>query len=178
MRAYADSKLANILFTRELARRLAGTGVTTNSLHPGVVNTNLVSDYGGLFGWAANTLGPIFLTTPAKGAKTSLHVATAPELEGVSGEYFKSSKQSRPAKAGRDDVAARLLWQVSEELTSTENKIAFARQAYNDAVTVYNTYRETFPPVFFAGMFGHGSNAGLLEFDDAEQIREAPKVAF
>jgi LemA protein len=66
---------------------------------------------------------------------------------------------------------------LQEELTSTENKVAFARQAYNDAATVYNIYRQTFPPVVFAGMFGHGSNATLLEFD-SKVIGEAPKVAF
>src|SRR5690606_26757355 len=68
--------------------------------------------------------------------------------------------------------------QLTEELTSTENKIAFARQAYNDAVTAYNTYRQSFPPVFFANMFGHNEDAELLEFADREQIAEAPKVAF
>jgi LemA protein len=67
--------------------------------------------------------------------------------------------------------------QLSEEITSTENKVAFARQAYNDAVTQYNTYRQTFPPVIFAGVLGHGQDAELLDFDDA-QIAEAPKVSF
>jgi LemA protein len=67
--------------------------------------------------------------------------------------------------------------QLSEEITSTENKVAFARQAYNDAVTQYNTYRQTFPPVIFAGLLGHGQDAELLDFDDA-QIAEAPKVSF
>lgn len=67
--------------------------------------------------------------------------------------------------------------QLSEEITSTENKVAFARQAYNDSVMQYNTYRQTFPPVIFAGMLGHGQDAELLDFDDA-QIAEAPKVAF
>jgi LemA protein len=67
--------------------------------------------------------------------------------------------------------------QLSEEITSTENKVAFARQAYNDAVMEYNTYRQTFPPVIFAGMLGHGQDAELLDFDDA-QIAEAPKVSF
>ncbi|MEM1331502.1 MAG: LemA family protein [Planctomycetota bacterium] len=66
---------------------------------------------------------------------------------------------------------------LSEELTSTENKVAFARQAYNDSVTSYNTYRETFPPVAFAGAMGHPRNAELLEFDSAK-IAEAPSVSF
>ncbi len=67
---------------------------------------------------------------------------------------------------------------VMEELTSTENKVAFSRQAFNDSVTAYNTYRQTFPPVFFANFLGHATDASLLEYDDADQIKEAPKVSF
>ena len=70
------------------------------------------------------------------------------------------------------------MMQLSEELTSTENKVSFARQAYNDQVMAYNTYRQTFPPVVFAGMFGHGTDASLLEFEDSAQIQSAPKVDF
>ena len=70
------------------------------------------------------------------------------------------------------------MMQLSEELTSTENKVAFSRQAFNDAVTAYNTYKQTFPPVLVAGIVGHGQDASLLEFADSEQIQEAPKVAF
>ncbi|WP_221793770.1 LemA family protein [Oceanobacter mangrovi] len=70
------------------------------------------------------------------------------------------------------------MMQLSEELTSTENKVAFARQAFNDAVTTYNSYRQSFPPVFFAGMFGHREDAKLLEFADSAQIQSAPKVSF
>ena len=70
------------------------------------------------------------------------------------------------------------MMQVSEELSSTENKIAFARQAFNDAVTAYNTYRQSFPPVFFAAKFGHPKDASLLEFEDSAQIQAAPKVSF
>jgi len=70
------------------------------------------------------------------------------------------------------------MMQLSEELTSTENKVAFARQAYNDQVMNYNTYRQSFPPVVFAAAFGHGSDAGLLEFADSAEIQAAPKVSF
>ena len=70
------------------------------------------------------------------------------------------------------------MMQLSEELTSTENKVSFSRQAFNDSVTTYNTYKQTFPPVFLAGMFGHGEDASLLEFEDSKKIQEAPKVAF
>lgn len=70
------------------------------------------------------------------------------------------------------------MMQVSEELTSTENKVAFARQSFNDQVMMYNTYKQSFPPVVFAGMFGHAQDASLLQFADSEQIQEAPKVSF
>ena len=68
--------------------------------------------------------------------------------------------------------------QLSEEITTTENRVAFARQAYNDQVTEYNTYRQSFPPVVLAGPFGHGQDATLLEFEDSAAIQEAPKVSF
>lgn len=68
--------------------------------------------------------------------------------------------------------------QLSEELTSTENRVAFARQAYNDAVTAYNTYKQQFPAVIIAGATGHGGDAAFLEFEDRERMRDAPKVSF
>ncbi len=70
------------------------------------------------------------------------------------------------------------MMQLTEELTSTENKVAFARQAFNDQVMEYNTYKQSFPQTIFAGMFGHASDAGLLEFEDSAQIQAAPKVSF
>ena len=70
------------------------------------------------------------------------------------------------------------MMQLTEELTSTENKVAFARQGYNDQVTEYNTYRQSFPPVLFAGFFGHGIDAELLEFADSEAIQAAPSISF
>jgi LemA protein len=70
------------------------------------------------------------------------------------------------------------MMQLSEELTTTENKVAFSRQAYNDQVTEYNSYRQSFPPVVFAGMFGHATDAELLEFADSEAIQAAPSVSF
>ncbi|MCB1698754.1 MAG: LemA family protein [Pseudomonadales bacterium] len=77
-----------------------------------------------------------------------------------------------------DLKASENMQQLSEELTSTENRIAFARQGYNDAVMGYNTYRQSFPPVFFAGRFGHPADAALLEFADSAQIQAAPRVSF
>lgn len=70
------------------------------------------------------------------------------------------------------------MMQLSEELTSTENKVAFARQAFNDQVMAYNTYKQSFPPVLVAGLFGHGADATLLQFEDSAQIQAAPKVSF
>lgn len=77
-----------------------------------------------------------------------------------------------------DLKASQNMMQVSEELTSTENKVAFSRQAFNDAVTAYNTYKQSFPPVVLANMFGHNQDATLLEFADTAAIQAAPKVAF
>jgi LemA protein len=92
-------------------------------------------------------------------------------LGGVLGRLFAVSEAYPDLKANQN------MMQLTEEMTSTENKVAFARQAYNDSVTEYNTYKQTFPPIFFAGLLGHGDNAELLDFDDAK-INEAPKVAF
>lgn len=88
------------------------------------------------------------------------------------------SKLSVVMEAYPDLKASQNMMQVSEELTSTENKVAFARQAFNDAVTAYNTYKQTFPPVFFARNFGHAEDATLLVFEDSPAIQAAPKVQF
>jgi LemA protein len=92
-------------------------------------------------------------------------------LSGALGRLFALSEAYPDLKANHN------MAQLSEEITSTENKVAFARQAYNDSATEYNTYKQTFPPVLFAGILGHGQNAELLDFDHA-QIAEAPKVSF
>src|SRR5688572_13230686 len=92
-------------------------------------------------------------------------------LSGALGRLFAVAEAYPDLKANQN------MAQLSEEITSTENKVAFARQAYNDAVTEYNTYRQTFPPVIFAGILGHTQDAELLDFEDA-QIAEAPKVSF
>ncbi len=77
-----------------------------------------------------------------------------------------------------DLKASQNMIQLSEQLTNTENMVAFARQAYNDSVMTYNTYKQSFPPVAVAGMFGHGADATLLEFEDSDAIQVAPKVSF
>lgn len=92
-------------------------------------------------------------------------------LSGALGRLFALSEAYPDLKANQN------MAQLTEEITSTENKVAFARQAYNDSVMQYNTYRQSFPAVIVAGMVGHGTDAQLLDFDDA-QIAEAPKVSF
>jgi len=87
-------------------------------------------------------------------------------------------KLSVTMEAYPDLKASENMQQLSEELTNTENRVAFARQGYNDAVMAYNTYRQSFPPVAVAGTFGHPADAQLLEFDDSVQIQAAPKVSF
>lgn len=117
MRVYGQSKLANILFTQELARRLDGTGVTANSLHPGTVRTGYGGDGDarGLLAFGIKISSPFFLS-PAKGARTSVYLASDPAVAGVSGEYFVKCKARQPKPWARDPEAARRLWEVSEEL--------------------------------------------------------------
>ncbi len=119
MKAYARSKLANIYFNRELARRLQGTGVTVNALHPGSLATGFGrdGDVKGPFGWLFS-LGRPFLRSSEKGAQTSIYLASAPEVEGVTGNYFADSKETEPTSIARDDEAARRLWEASEALVS------------------------------------------------------------
>jgi Dehydrogenases with different specificities (related to short-chain alcohol dehydrogenases) len=111
-RAYSQSKLANILFTYELARRLAGTGVTVNCLHPGVIGTKLFRNLG-----IINTLAGIFLSSPEKGAETSVYLASSPEVEGVTGKYFDNKRAVPSSSASYNEADAKRLWQISAELT-------------------------------------------------------------
>ncbi len=117
MQAYGQSKLANILFTTELARRLAGTGVTANALHPGTVATGYGrdGDTRGVLAFGLVIIKP-FILSPEKGARTSVYLASSPEVSTVTGGYFVKCKQRRPSKAAQDTAAARRLWDVSEEL--------------------------------------------------------------
>jgi NAD(P)-dependent dehydrogenase (short-subunit alcohol dehydrogenase family) len=119
MRVYGESKLANILFTNELARRLDGQGVTANSVHPGTVRTGYGrdGDTRGLLALGIKIAGPFFMS-PQKGARTSVYLASSPEVAAVSGEYFVKCKERTPRKWARDPDAARRLWDVSEELVT------------------------------------------------------------
>jgi NAD(P)-dependent dehydrogenase (short-subunit alcohol dehydrogenase family) len=121
MRVYGQSKLANILFTNELARRLEGTRVTANSLHPGTVRTGYGADGDarGFLSFGLKVSGPFFLS-PAKGARTSVYLASSPEVDGISGQYFVKCKPRTPRTWARDPDAAQRLWRVSEELVGLE----------------------------------------------------------
>lgn len=114
---YARSKLANILFTRELARRLAGSGVTANAVHPGPVRSGfgMDGDLRGLTGLGNRLIRPLEIT-PEAGAATSIYVASAPELAAVTGGYFARCRPSRVAPWGRSDADAERLWQVTRGL--------------------------------------------------------------
>jgi retinol dehydrogenase 14 len=115
-RAYNQSKLANVLFTYELARRLPATAVTANALHPGVVRTAFGAEDPGVIQRLLVPFLRPFMKTPAQGAATSIHVASAPDLEQVTGRYFANSKPKRSSERSYDEAAAARLWQVSAAL--------------------------------------------------------------
>ncbi|XP_067900644.1 retinol dehydrogenase 13-like isoform X1 [Heterodontus francisci] len=123
--AYCQSKLANILFTKELAKRLHGSGVTVNAVHPGVTNTELGRHTGmHKSNFSSTMLGPFFLflvKTPRLGAESSIYLAVAEELEGISGKYFDVMKQKDPAPQALDDETARRLWEMSAKLVGLKN---------------------------------------------------------
>ena len=111
--AYANSKLANILFTRELAQRLTGTGVTANCLHPGGVGTNLFRGFPKFL----QTVIKLVTISPERGARTSIYLACSPDVEGITGKYFARCRQQESSEASRNKAAARDLWNLSAELT-------------------------------------------------------------
>ncbi len=121
MGVYGQSKLANVLFTYELARRLEGSGVTANCLHPGLVATRFGSGNLGVVGramWLGTRLMRPFALSPAKGARTSIYLSTSQEVEHVSGRYFVNGKATASSPASYDEESARRLWEASEQLTA------------------------------------------------------------
>jgi NAD(P)-dependent dehydrogenase (short-subunit alcohol dehydrogenase family) len=110
---YGKSKLCNILFTRELAKRWAGTGVTANSLHPGFVSTRFGDSSGGMFQRMIQ-VAKLFAITPEKGAETILYLATSVDVANVTGKYFYKCRAVNPTREAQDDIAARRLWEESE----------------------------------------------------------------
>jgi NAD(P)-dependent dehydrogenase (short-subunit alcohol dehydrogenase family) len=130
-RAYNQSKLANVLFTYELARRLQATSVTANALHPGVVRTSFgAEDPGGIQRLFTPIMRP-FMKSPARGAATSIHLASAADLEQVAGRYFAHSKPRKSAKRSYDEAVATRLWHVSTDLANPEPRL----QGAADGVT-------------------------------------------
>ena len=119
-RAYSASKLANVLFTYELARRLEGTGVTATVLHPGVVRSGFGREDAGGFMRMMFPLVTPFMKTPEQGAATPLHLAASPDVEGVTGTYFADGRPKRSSRASRDRGLARRLWEASAALTGVD----------------------------------------------------------
>lgn len=115
-RIYADSKLANVLFTYELARRLEGSGVSANCLHPGAVRTGFATDTQGIFGAVFNLARP-FMLSAEQGAETSIYLASSPEVEGVNGKYFVKCRAQTSSLSSYDRAAQARLWALSEQLT-------------------------------------------------------------
>jgi NAD(P)-dependent dehydrogenase (short-subunit alcohol dehydrogenase family) len=116
-RVYARSKLCNILFTRALARHLAGTGVTANSFHPGFVATRFGDASGGLISFGLR-IAKRFALTPEQGAETLIYLAASPDVEGVSGEYFVRARRAIPTSAAQDDEMARRLWDETARIAA------------------------------------------------------------
>ncbi|HTI53579.1 MAG TPA: SDR family oxidoreductase [Verrucomicrobiae bacterium] len=113
---YSRSKLCNILYTRELARRWAGTGVTANSLHPGFVATRFGDASGGFFSYVVRASKKVFALSSEKGADTLVFLASSPEIATISGGYFYQCHLATPSRAAQDDAAARRLWAETERL--------------------------------------------------------------
>ena len=120
-RAYGRSKLCNLYFTYELARRLEGTGVTVNAMHPGFVRTNMAANNG----WLVRFFLPFIhrnSLTPEQGADTIVYLASSPDVEGLSGKYFVRRREVNSDPASHNETAARKLWQVSEQMTGLKKK--------------------------------------------------------
>ncbi len=124
-RAYGQSKLANILFTVELARRLDGTGVTANVLHPGFVASNFGKNNGGLFGILIGLAQKVTAISTEAGAATSIYLASSPEVTGVSGQYFEKCRAVTPSAEAQDRATAARLWQLSEALAAPAAAFTF-----------------------------------------------------
>ncbi len=116
LRVYGESKLANIMFTYALARRLAGADVTANTLHPGVVATNFGKNNGTVANWIMTLMGA-FEISPEQGAQTNIYVASSPEVADMSGKYFIKSKPAQSSRASYDEATQEGLWRISERMT-------------------------------------------------------------
>lgn len=117
LRSYGKSKLANVLFTYDLARRLEGTGVTVNAVHPGLVDTGFGSEFKGFLGWLIKVLQKTIARSPEKGAETLVYLASSPDIKGIDAKYWKDKKQVASSKASFDVDQQRRLWTLSGEIT-------------------------------------------------------------
>jgi NAD(P)-dependent dehydrogenase (short-subunit alcohol dehydrogenase family) len=115
--AYAQSKLADVLFTYALARRMAGTGVTANALHPGVIASGFGAASGGVFALGFQLMRP-FMSSPEKGARTSVYLASDPAIRGATGGYYKKERPARSSARSRDVAAQEALWAATERAVS------------------------------------------------------------
>jgi len=124
-RAYSQSKLANVLFTYELARRARSSGLTANAVHPGMVSTGFGAEDPARIQRALVPIIRPFMRSPARGASTPVHVASAPDLAGVSGRYFANNRPARSSKRSHDEAVAARLWQVSADLVGLPGALLF-----------------------------------------------------
>ncbi|MFC1619276.1 SDR family oxidoreductase [Candidatus Neomarinimicrobiota bacterium] len=127
--AYNQSKLANVLFTYELARRLEGSGITANVVHPGMVASDFAREYTGFIGFMAQKGWRPFMKSPEKGAATSVYLASAPEVEGVTGKYFANSREKKSSRTSSNVALAGRLWETSEQLTGLANALKTEKHA-------------------------------------------------
>ena len=117
---YGQSKLANVMFTYELARRLAGTRVTANALHPGFVDTGFGHNNSGLMRTGMSVVQKLVAKKPEQGAETSVYLASSPMVEGVTGKYFSSKKEAKSSAASQDVDAQKRLWELSEQMVGAK----------------------------------------------------------
>jgi len=121
LKAYAQSKLAVVLFSYEFARRIKGTGISVNCLHPGYVKTNMIRNFRNFVKYFYHLIG-LFMKSPKRGAKTSVYLASTPEIDGATGIYFKRRKEAKSVKISYDETVAKELWDVSVKLTNVDLK--------------------------------------------------------
>ena len=122
--AYAQSKLANLLFTYQLSKQLESEDITVNALHPGFVDTNFGVSNGGFGGWVMSLFQKIGAVSPEEGAETSIYLASSPEVEGITGKYFAKKKAVNSSRISRDQELARALWERSLEMTGLAERQA------------------------------------------------------
>ncbi len=121
LKAYSQSKLAVVLFTYEFARKIEGTGVSVNCLHPGYVKTKMIRNFRPFVKYFYPLVG-LFMLTPRKGAKTSVYLASSPEIDGISGKYFKRKKEAESVKISYNEDISKQLWEISVQLTNLDFK--------------------------------------------------------